>query len=412
MNPLRIIAAKRDGHELSAAQIAEFVDGFATGAIPDYQIAAWSMAVYLRGMTSAETSALTQAMLASGETLQWNAGSAVVDKHSTGGVGDKISLLLAPLLACCDVRVPMISGRGLGPTGGTLDKLAAIPGFRADLDVAEMQQITDRIGCVITGASDQISPADRKLYSLRDVTATVASIPLITASIMSKKLAEGLDALVLDVKCGCGAFMKSADDARKLADSLVETGRRMGVATSALITDMNQPLGRAIGNANEVAEAVRGLEGDCPADIRDLTMELCESVLVLTGSQQHEARRRLEQAWDSGAARERFEQMVCAQGGDLSCLPAPAPAHHVLTAATGVVSSVDAEAIGWLLIDLGGGRRKTGDKIDPRVGVEMSVRIGDRVETGDQLATVFAKTSDHAAAARRVADAIELKEQQ
>ena len=255
-NPVQIIAAKRDGLELTDGQIADFVNGFATDQIPDYQMAAMAMAIYLRGMTVAETAALTDAMLRSGSALTWTGSPPCVDKHSTGGIGDKVSLILAPLLACCGLRVPMISGRGLGPTGGTLDKLEAIPGYRTDLTMDEIQQWTNSIGCVITGASADLAPADRKLYALRDVTATVASIPLITASIMSKKLAEGLDVLVLDVKFGSGAFMKTRELGEALARSLVGTGLRMGVKTSAILNDMNQPLGRAVGNANEVLEAI------------------------------------------------------------------------------------------------------------------------------------------------------------
>src|SRR6187401_2608881 len=266
MTPALIIAKKRDSLVLSYDEIWAFLKGYSEGKIPDYQMAALAMAIYCRGMTPAETTDLTDVMLASGERIHWTpGGKPKVDKHSSGGIGDKTSLILAPLLACCGLAVPMISGRGLGATGGTLDKLEAIPGFRTDLSLAEIQDITDRAGCVITGASAQIAPADKKLYALRDVTATVPSIPLITASIMSKKLAESLDALVLDVKCGSGAFMKTLDKARTLARSLVETGRRMGVKTSALVTDMNQPLGRMAGNVVEVEECLDTLEGRGPA---------------------------------------------------------------------------------------------------------------------------------------------------
>src|SRR6478609_6905594 len=263
-----IIAKKRDGLALRRDEIAAFVGGFARGDIPDYQMAALAMAIYCRGMTAEETAALTEAMLASGQRMPRDSGQRLrVDKHSTGGIGDKISLILAPLLACCGLAVPMISGRGLGATGGTLDKLEAIPGFRTNLSLAEIEQITATVGCVITGASDEIAPADKKLYALRDVTATVPSIPLITASIMSKKLAESLDALVLDVKFGSGAFMTSLDEARALARSLVETGKRMGVKTAALLTDMNQPLGRMAGNLVEVHEALATVQGGGPADL-------------------------------------------------------------------------------------------------------------------------------------------------
>src|SRR3954463_15089278 len=284
MNPVNIISKKRDGSELSADEIGSLISGYVRGDVPDYQMSAWAMAVYLRGMTVAETAALTEHMLYSGVTFKWPAEEAPkVDKHSTGGIGDKVSLPLAPLLACCGLAVPMISGRGLGATGGTLDKLESIPGFRTDLSLAEIAVITERVGCVITGASAEIAPADKKLYALRDVTATVPSIPLITASIMSKKLAESLDALVLDVKFGSGAFMKSLDDARALARSLVDTGKRMGVKTTALLTDMNQPLGRMAGNANEVNEAVATLQGRGPDDLWQCTRELGAELLVLSG---------------------------------------------------------------------------------------------------------------------------------
>ncbi|MCI0360640.1 MAG: thymidine phosphorylase [Planctomycetaceae bacterium] len=280
MNPAVLIAKKRDGRELSRDEIVHLVHGFTRGTIPEYQMAAFAMAVYLRGMTTDETAALTDAMLQSGVWLVWpTRNKPVVDKHSTGGIGDKTSLVLAPLLASCGLAVPMISGRGLGATGGTLDKLEAIPGFRTDLSLAEIQATVERVGCVITGASAEIVPADRKLYALRDVTATVPSIPLITASIMSKKLAESLDALVLDVKFGSGAFMKTLDDARTLARSLVDTGNRMGVRTSALVTDMNQPLGRMAGNLMEVHEAIACLQGKGPAELWELTRALAEEVV-------------------------------------------------------------------------------------------------------------------------------------
>ena len=268
MNASFLIAKKRDGGELSAEEIAWLVHGYVAGHVPDYQKAAWAMAVYLRGMTVAETAALTEAMLHSGRTLTWPAGGLPkVDKHSTGGIGDKVSLVLAPLLACCGVQVPMISGRGLGATGGTLDKLESIPGFRTDLSIDEMRRMLAEGGCFITGTTHDLVPADRKLYALRDVTGTVPSIPLITASIMSKKLAEGLDALVLDVKFGSGAFMKTLAEARQLAESLVATGKQMGVPTTALLTDMGQPLGRMAGNAVEVNETVTALQGNGPADL-------------------------------------------------------------------------------------------------------------------------------------------------
>ncbi len=393
MNPAQIIALKRDGQALSREQISSFVQGYACGQIPDYQMSALAMAIYLNGMAPAETAALTDEMLHSGTVLQWPADSVpLVDKHSTGGIGDKISIPLAPLLACCGMRVPMISGRGLGATGGTLDKLEAIAGYRTDLSVSEVQRMTARVGCVITGASQEIAPADKKLYALRDVTATVASIPLITASIMSKKLAENLNALVLDVKCGSGAMMKSLDDARALAQSLVQTAARMGVKTTALITDMNQPLGRMIGNAVEVDESVDLLRGDGPQDLHDLTCSLAAELLVLTGlcSTPDEAASLVQAKIDSGAALDKLGEMVAAQGGNLDVPRVRAPAGDWPAPQAGYVTSTDAEMLGQILIQLRGGRRVMTDRIDPSVGLQMCVRIGDEVQAGQPLVRVFA----------------------
>lgn len=393
MNPVVTIAKKRDGHELSREEIAEFIGGFATEKIPDYQMAALAMAVYLRGMTTAETAALTDEMLGSGQVLKWkDDGRAVVDKHSTGGVGDKTSLILAPLLACCGLRVPMLSGRGLGATGGTLDKLEAISGYRTNLSMDEIGTLVERVGCVITGASKELAPADRKLYALRDVTATVPSIPLITASIMSKKLAEGLDALVLDVKWGSGAFMKSADDARALANSLVSTGQRMGVKTVALVTDMNQPLGRMCGNALEVNESIDALQGKGPADLWHVTEELAIELLLLTkvSIDRHSAQQLIHGHITSGRALEKFVEMVAAQGGDLDRPRPIAAASEVLSLHTGQVTAIDTEQLGLAIIELGGGRKVLSDKIDFSTGLEMLVRLGDRVERGQPLVKLFA----------------------
>jgi pyrimidine-nucleoside phosphorylase len=393
MNPAQIIANKRDGQTLSREQIASFVQGYACGQIPDYQMSALAMAIFLNGMDPAETAALTDEMLHSGTVLQWPADSAPrVDKHSTGGIGDKVSIPLAPLLACCGVQVPMISGRGLGATGGTLDKLEAIAGYRTDLSVREVQEVTGRVGCVITGASQEIAPADKKLYALRDVTATVASIPLITASIMSKKLAENLNALVLDVKCGSGAMMKSLDGARALAQSLVQTAARMGVKTTALITDMNQPLGRMIGNAVEVDESVDLLRGDGPQDLHDLTCSLAAELLVLTGlcGTPDEAASLVQAKIESGEALDKLGEMVAAQGGDLDVPRARAPAGDWPAPHAGYVTSIDAEMLGQILIQLRGGRRVMTDRIDPSVGLQMCVCIGDEVQSGQPLVRVFA----------------------
>ncbi|MBC8113668.1 MAG: thymidine phosphorylase, partial [Candidatus Saccharimonas sp.] len=317
----------------------------------------------------------------------------VVDKHSTGGLGDKVSLILAPLLACCGLRVPMISGRGLGATGGTLDKLESIPGFRTQLTLAEISKITDRVGCVITGASAELAPIDGKLYALRDVTATVESIPLITASIMSKKLAEGLNALVLDVKYGSGAFMKTLGSARKLAASLVETGQRMGVKTSALLTNMDQPLGRMVGNTLEVDEALATLTGNGPSDLWEVTCELGADLLLTTGKSpdRPSARKLLEEHLNSGRALAKFIEMVAAQGGNLNApRPRATTQSDIISPRSGYVSRINTEALGIAVIELGGGRRVMSDRIDHGVGLEMLVRIGDRVELGQPLVRVYA----------------------
>jgi pyrimidine-nucleoside phosphorylase len=392
-----LIAAKRDDQELSDEQISFFIQGYANGDIPDYQMSAMAMAIYLNGMTSRETATLTCEMLRSGTQLAWPCdGRLRVDKHSTGGIGDKTSLILAPLLAECGLQVPMLSGRGLGATGGTLDKLEAIPGFRTNLSLQEITRLTQSVGCVITGASHELAPADRKLYALRDVTATVPSIPLITASIMSKKLAESLDALVLDVKFGSGAFMKSLDQATQLAHSLVDTGERMGVRTSALLTDMNQPLGRMCGNAVEVLEAIDVLKGGGPEDVRLLTIELCAELLIATRfeSDRDSALVRCESLLSGGAAYERYCRMVHAQGGDPDAALPVAPAFELIADQAGIVSAIDTEALGLAIIEMGGGRRKMGDAIDHSVGIEMLVRLGDRVSVGMPLVQIFSHQPD------------------
>jgi len=415
MNIVHLISKKRDGQELADFEIGALIDAYVKGDVPDYQMAAWAMAVYLRGMTVAETAALTEHMLRSGATFQWPAGEpAKVDKHSTGGVGDKVSLVLAPLLACCDFLVPMISGRGLGATGGTLDKLEAIPGFRTDLTADELQDVCRRVGCVISGATEDLVPADRKLYALRDVTGTVPSIPLITASIMSKKLAEGLDALVLDVKCGSGAFMKTRAAAHALARSLVDTGQRMHVATSAIITDMNQPLGRMAGNALEVNESVEALKGQGPSDLIEVTLELGAELMVLTKREPSHtlALRRLAKAVLSGAALEKLHEMVVAQGGDLGAPRPVAPASEVATPRAGYVATIDTEALGRVIIELGGGRKKLGDSLDHSTGLEMLVRLGDQVDAGEPLVRVFAKRDDAKRVKHEIVAAITIGDEQ
>ena len=414
MNPVWIIAKKRDGGELAAEEIGQFIAGYAAGEIPDYQMSALAMAIYLRGMTTAEIAALTDHMLASGATFQWPAGGRPkVDKHSTGGIGDKVSLPLAPMLACCGLDVPMISGRGLGATGGTLDKLESIPGFRTNLTMDEMRQVVASVGCVISGATADLVPADRKLYALRDVTATVPSIPLITGSIMSKKLAEGLDALVLDVKFGSGAFMKTAELARELARSMVNTGMRMGVRTTALLTDMNQPLGRMVGNAVEVDESVAALEGRGPDDLMEVTLALGAELLVSAGGADSldAARDELQQTVDSGAAREKFAEMVAAQGGDLEAPRLVAPASDVVAPESGYITAIDAERLGEAVIAMRGGRRKLGDVLDLSTGFEMLVRFGEKVERGQLLARLFAGEETSRAGREKLLSALQIADE-
>jgi pyrimidine-nucleoside phosphorylase len=392
VNPSQIIAHKRDGRTLSAAELAAFIQGYAAGHIPDYQMAALAMAIYLRGMDDDETSILTAEMLRSGATLAAPDRSRRVDKHSTGGIGDKTSLIVAPLLACCGLQVPMLSGRGLGPTGGTLDKLESIPGFRTNLSLNEISTIVDRVGCVITGTTAELVPADRKLYALRDVTATVPSIALITASIMSKKLAENLAALVLDVKVGSGSFMKCHADAKRLAQTMVTVGARMGVKTSALLTDMNQPLGRMVGNSLEVDESLDVLSGGGPHDLRELSIALAaESMVLQNGSVDRErAVAVLADHLDSGRAREKFDEMVVAQGGNLAAPRRRAFHGPVFAHQDGFVASIDVEQLGLAIIEMGGGRKQLHDAIDHAVGLEMLVRLGDRVDRGQPLLNLFA----------------------
>lgn len=393
-NLVRLITKKRDGQPLESAEIQALIEAYTSGDFPDFQMAAFAMAVFLNGMTVEETSALTDAMLHSGAVMQWPEGSPVVDKHSTGGIGDKVSLPLAAMLAACGLRVPMISGRGLGPTGGTLDKLESIFGFRTDLSLNEIGRLVEQVGCVITGASSEIAPADRKLYALRDVTGTVPSIPLITASIMSKKMAEGLDALVLDVKVGAGAFMKDIESARQLAHSLVSTGNRLGVKTRCLITDMHQPLGRMIGNAVEVDESLAALRGEGPEDLMEVTLALGAELLVATGEADtlEAAREKLAQTIAAGTAMQKFEEMVRAQAGRLDAPRPRGPVMELTAESSGYVHAIENEQLGWGVIDLGGGRKLLSDKIDHSVGLEMLVRIGDPIEAGQPWLRIFCPT--------------------
>ena len=414
MNPVAIITKKRDGGRLSPEEIAEFMGGFVRGDVPEYQMSALAMAIFFRGMDAAETAALVEVMLRSGATLQWPKDfGTLVDKHSTGGIGDKTSLVIAPLLACCGLKVPMISGRGLGATGGTLDKLESIPGFRTNLSTDEIRTVVDRVGCVITGATADLVPADRKLYALRDVSGTVPSIPLICASIMSKKLAENLHALVLDVKWGTGAFMRKQDDARQLAQAMVDTGHRMGVRTTALLTDMNQPHGRFAGNAVEVEESVEILRGGGPLDMVEICVALAAELLTSAGAEksQSDAIQRLGRLIQSGAALEKLREMVAAQGGDLDAPRPIAPKSEVLADRAGYVAAIDAEQLGMAIIELGGGRKKLGDKLDFSTGLEMRVRLGEKIDRGQPLANVFAPADKAPVAQKMIADAITIADQ-
>lgn len=391
MNVAKIISDKRDGRQLPDEDIAFLISGYADESIPDYQMAAFAMATFFQGMTTEETTTLTRCMIDSGERLQWPDSRPAVDKHSTGGIGDKVSIPLAPMLACCDVQVPMISGRGLGITGGTLDKLESIVSYRTDLSADEFRSIVNWNGCSIAGATQKIAPADKRLYALRDVTGTVPSIPLIVASILSKKIAEGIDALVLDVKWGSGAFMKTLDRAQALAKELVNVGNHLGVKTCAMITDMNQPLGRMIGNAVEIDESVDILKGEGPADVTQLTLELGARLLVQAGTQPNtqSALNQLQETIDSGAALECLTQMVKNHGGDLSAPRRRGTARDVLAIESGNVSRIHNDRLGLAVIEMGGGRKKLGDPLDHSVGIECLVRLGDSVESGQAVARVF-----------------------
>jgi pyrimidine-nucleoside phosphorylase len=406
-----VIRKKRDGVELSRDEIESLVKVYTRGDIPDYQVSAWLMAVVLRGMTRAETAALTDAMLRSGEVFDLSSlPGKKVDKHSTGGVGDKTSLVLAPLAAAAGVVVPMISGRGLGHTGGTLDKLEAIPGFNVNLPVAQFRRILETCGCCMIGQTAEIAPADRKLYALRDVTGTVESPYLICASIMSKKLAEGIDALVLDVKTGSGAFMKSEKDAVFLAELMVETGERMGKQMVALITDMDQPLGNMIGNALEVVEVVEILRGEGPEDLRQLCLELAGWMLHLGGAAGtvEEGKEQSGKLIGSGKALEKFRQMVELQGGDTSVIDDPKrlpQAGYTMTVRSpknGYLASLQCEQVGTACVILGGGRERKEDSVDPAVGIVLHKKVGDTISAGEPLATIYYNAEARAARARQL----------
>ncbi len=397
MRPYELIKAKRDGQPLEPAAIREFIAAFTRGDVPDYQMSAMCMAVFFRGLSKAELGAWTEAMLRSGEVLDLSETPGIkVDKHSTGGVGDKVSLSLAPLAAACGVPVPMISGRGLGHTGGTLDKLESIPGFRVDLSVADYRRLVREVGACLIGQTATLAPADKKLYALRDVTATVDCLPLIASSIMSKKLAEGIDALVLDVKTGSGAFMKKLEDSRALARTMIDIGTAMNRKVTALLTDMDQPLGRAVGNALEVIEAVDMLRGQAPEDYTEVTLALTAEMLVLGGkaATAQEARQRLKRAVEDGSALRKLKEIVQAQGGDpraiddYALLPRARATEDVVAPTEGFVTGIDTEAVGLAAVALGAGRQRVDSRIDPAVGFTLLRKVGEPVRAGEPVVRV------------------------
>jgi len=397
MRAVDIIQKKRYGGVLTPDEIRFFVAGVTDFSLPDYQVAALLMAILLQGMTAEETSVLTDSMVKSGSRVDLSDIPGVkVDKHSTGGVGDKTSIVIAPLVAACGGVVPMMSGRGLGHTGGTLDKLESIPGFRTNLSISELRESLAAIGCALIGQTAQIAPADKKLYALRDVTGTIESVPLISASIMSKKIAEGIGALVLDVKSGKGAFMKTAADARALAESLVAIGKAAGVQTQAIITAMNWPIGFAVGNANEVIECIEVLKGNARADLLENLLELSERMLVVArvAKDRAEAAALCRRALDSGEALERLRAIIERQGGDPRVidnyhLMPEAPEEHIIRAdIDGFVTELDAGLIGRAVVELGGGRDKVDDEIDPSVGIMIPATVGDAVRAGDPVLRV------------------------
>ena len=414
MRAVDLIRTKRDGGQLDRAAIDWFVHGVTSGELPDYQVSALLMAILLRGMTADETSVLTDAMVRSGVRVEYPGLAAVpVDKHSTGGVGDKTSIVLAPLAAACGAPVPMMSGRGLGHTGGTLDKLESIPGFRTALSLDELRDAIGRIGCALIGQTSDIAPADRKLYALRDVTGTVESIPLISSSIMSKKIAEGIGGLVLDVKSGDGAFMKTHDDARRLARSLVSIGEAAGVRTEALLTSMEAPLGREVGNANEIAECIATLEGHGPEDIETLSIELAARMVVFAGiaTDSADAHARVQRALTSGAGLEKLKEIVANQGGDPraiddpSRLPSTPDRDTVAASRSGVVTALKAEAIGRAAVLLGAGRDRLDAQIDPGVGLTIAAPVGTTVTPGDAVIVIHHRGGRGLAEARRLLEA-------
>jgi pyrimidine-nucleoside phosphorylase len=423
--PAQIIQKKRDGRALTEEEIRFFVLGFTRDELPDYQMAALAMAICFQGMNFDETMWLTRAMVESGNIVEWKRrpGDFYADKHSTGGIGDKVSLILAPLVAACGVRVPMISGRGLGPTGGTLDKLESIPGFRTNLSLDELVRVTDTVGCAITGQTAEIAPADKKLYALRDVTATVSCLPLIVASIMSKKLAENVDGLVLDVKWGSGAFMRTREASLELGRAMVEVGKRYGKKVCALQTDMNQPLGQCIGNALEVRECIEIMGADCRSafpgtigpgraseDLLEVTFALAAEMLLLAGVAKNVALAKeiLQKKLASGDALKKFAEMIRAQGGDARVcddpgrLPAAGHCRPIPSPKSGYVQAIECDQIGYAVITLGGGRKLASDTIDFAVGFERPKKIGDAVRAGEALMIMHYNDEARAAEAERM----------
>ena len=410
--PAQVIQKKRDGQALTEEEIRFFVAGFTSGELPEYQMSALAMAICFQGMNFDETMWLTRAMIESGQVVPWPRGGAFyADKHSTGGIGDKTSLIIAPLVAACGVKVPMISGRGLGPTGGTLDKLESIAGFRTGLSLEEFQRVTEKVGCCMIGATPEIAPADKKLYALRDVTATVSCLPLIVASIMSKKLAENVDGLVLDVKWGSGAFMRSREASRELGRAMVEVGKRYGKKVVALQTDMNQPLGQQIGNALEVRECIEIMAGQAKAgDLMEVTLSLAAEMLVMAGTTKttEEARAVMHRKLASGEALRKFAELIEAHGGDAKVcedvgrLPAAKHTKPVAATKSGYVQSIECDQIGYAVIALGGGRRVSSDTVDFGVGFEHPVKIASAVKAGEPLMFMHYNDAGRAAEAERM----------
>jgi pyrimidine-nucleoside phosphorylase len=401
--PAQIIQKKRDGHALTEEEIRFFINGFTSGELPEYQMSALAMAICFQGMNFDETMWLTRAMIGSGKVMEWGRGSGApggralpfyADKHSTGGIGDKVSLILAPLVAACGVKVPMISGRGLGPTGGTLDKLESISGFNVNLSLDEFTRLTDKVGACMIGQTAEIAPADKKLYALRDVTATVSCLPLIVASIMCKKLAENVDGLVLDVKWGSGAFMRTRETSTELAKAMVEVGKRYGKKVVALQTDMNQPLGQQIGNALEVRECIEIMNGSALSDdLMEVTLALSAEMLLMAGVAKNvaEATQMLQKKLASGEALKKFAEMIAAQGGDAKVcedvkrLPTAKHIRPISAPKNGFVQSIECDQIGYAVIALGGGRKVASDKVDFGVGFEHPKKIGATVKLGEAL---------------------------